>query len=391
FKTNEAKLTLTQQEMYQDLDVICMKKLKERFENKCYNSGLILEVIEIMHRSCCVINNNDPRLSGNVSVKFKTKSVFYPQRSIIFIKISSINSDDIRGHSKYVVATLRSNRLMNNIKENFILPFVVSTSRYSPGQSKIECYGCEFNYWFDPGRKPLTIFYLPNMIYKVVPLSKIIFNNPSKTPNELIDNIKYILKEFIDELKKEEKKNNILWKQDNKKMTYFSNIIDINSINTDIKQILNKSTQTGIKDKNIIKNSSSYFKSKSKIISLIDLLENYVNNLPNIKGDKVNNDSTKSDIYNQQFITKPFTSPNNNLDIHLYDEQSLKEEIGLNAHFREEYILTIAAIYKNNYIASNKLIRKMAKTYVGEVLKTNAPVFTLLNIHKANLLGKIEN
>lgn len=392
-KTNETKISLTQKELYMDIDKICMEKLKVRFEGKCYNSGLILEVLEIINRSSVYINNDDPKLSGIINVQFKTKSISYPEKSVIFIKISSITGDDIRGHSlsNHVAATLRANNYMSNLKKDQIIPLIITSIKYKPGQNEIECYGCEFNYWFDTNRKAISVFFWPNLIFKVQLLSSMIYNNPNYTPVEVLNRIKIILKQFIDEIKKEEQKYNEFKKKNKKEIEYFENIININHTGPNVKKILD----TRSSNSNKMKSSTYYFNSKGKTQSITNYLETYLNNLPSEKEvlsssknvDKVNTGNMSR--YINEFISKPFISPNFENEISIFDAKSFKSN-DLSAFIREDDILHIASMFKNNLVSSMKLVRKMAKHYSGDALKQNSSVFTILDIHKAKLIDKIQ-
>jgi hypothetical protein len=137
--------------IYSPLDTkeICKKILAEKYENKCYNSCLILkigDISEIEHSMMSVIYD-DLDAPIRLSVKFTAQVLIYQEGEIITnCKIQKIESNGvIFAESKGANIRFSDNGITGeSIGVGDIIPLTVKLSRYIIGMNKISIYAVPF-------------------------------------------------------------------------------------------------------------------------------------------------------------------------------------------------------------------------------------------------------
>lgn len=125
-----------------DIDTLLIKKLEERYLNKCYQSVLIIKISKIIRHSS--IHMVDNRLDGGayVDVEFEIEGVIFVQGEILNgCKIIEIHANAITAEHQYAGIKLQkdqSNQLIFKILNiGQKIPIIVQKVRYMPNQSTI--------------------------------------------------------------------------------------------------------------------------------------------------------------------------------------------------------------------------------------------------------------
>jgi hypothetical protein len=137
------------QEIYSaDIKSIVLRKLKDRYVNKCFASIYILDVIEIMNMSPIMILTSRLDADGQVNVQFKVDGfVFIKGELIPDCKVIDINVTSIIMENNYMAVFVRrdpKNNITNILSTGDLMPICIESVRYSLNKDKISAIGTPF-------------------------------------------------------------------------------------------------------------------------------------------------------------------------------------------------------------------------------------------------------
>jgi len=130
-------------EIYQtNIDDFLLTKLKDRYQKKCYQSMLILDILQIIRRSS--IKMVDNRLDGGayVDIQFEIGGIILSENEILHqCKIIEIHTTTIIAEHEHAIIKIVKNseneQLANIIKIGDSIPLLVHHVRYIPNYNKI--------------------------------------------------------------------------------------------------------------------------------------------------------------------------------------------------------------------------------------------------------------
>jgi hypothetical protein len=129
-------------EIYQhDIEKLLIKKLDERYKNRCYQSVLVLGINKIIRRSSIKMVNN--RLDGGayIDTQFEVIGVILIEGEILHgCKIIEIHTNAITAENKYAGIKLQKEiggNISSILKVGQIIPVTVQKVRYTPYQPTI--------------------------------------------------------------------------------------------------------------------------------------------------------------------------------------------------------------------------------------------------------------
>ena len=145
-------------------------KLEAKFKNKCYQSMLITQIIDVLRYSDTKFTDNRLDGSAYIDVMFEVEGIILISGEIIYdCKIIDINPFNIVFDAKYSSGVLKNNKMPNNddpenlkkifkiLKPNMKIPVIVISAKYMPNKDKISIIGI-----------PYIPFSFPNVLYKVM-------------------------------------------------------------------------------------------------------------------------------------------------------------------------------------------------------------------------------
>ena len=131
-----------------DVESMLLKKLENRYKNKCFKSILILEISKIIRYSDIKLVDN--RLDGAafINVQFEVRGVILVKGEVLTdCKVTEIITTGIIIEHKYAAGLIipgQKNQIYNIIKKGQIIPIIISDVRYNIGQSEISIRGIPF-------------------------------------------------------------------------------------------------------------------------------------------------------------------------------------------------------------------------------------------------------
>jgi len=128
-----------------DIDALIIKKLTERYANRCYQSMLVLKVLRVIQRS--LVRMADNRLDGGafVNVQFEVEGIALCQNEIIHsCKIIEIMPNAITAENKYAGIKIQQDQTTKILQVGQIVPIVVQRVRYTPNEALISVMGSLF-------------------------------------------------------------------------------------------------------------------------------------------------------------------------------------------------------------------------------------------------------
>jgi hypothetical protein len=185
-----------------DAKALLLKKLNERYQNKCFSSLFILQVTEILRYSSFIMVTD--RLDGGafVDVRFKVEGIILTKGEVLQgCKVINVSSSGIIVSHQYAVGMLTQDKYkkaFSLIKKDQLVPVIIDDSTYNPGKSQITI-AC----------KPYTPQPLNDVIYNITSII-----SPADT--EKLDNI-------LNDLAKEEKLHEPIKKTES--YSFFKNLM----------------------------------------------------------------------------------------------------------------------------------------------------------------------
>lgn len=157
-KTLETTLDLFQHDDIYCLDVEAMliKKLTEKYANRCFKSMLILKILKILKKSS--IHFEDNRLDGgaHIDVTFEAEGEVYTRGEVIHgCRIIEIQGNIIAAENKYAGIKLIHNDqntipILKVLEVDHVIPIVVQRVAYNMYKSKISISGTPYIPIFTP-------------------------------------------------------------------------------------------------------------------------------------------------------------------------------------------------------------------------------------------------
>lgn len=146
-KNYECKLNLTCEDMKKfnlvsSVDELILNILREKYENKCYIGGFVLDILGIIRRSQLKIMKELDDGTCSVSVLFETRSLIYDRGFII------PDMDVIEPRNNILLAKKDNINARFNMDSDFVglsssckIPVQVSVATYNPGHRNIVIMG----------------------------------------------------------------------------------------------------------------------------------------------------------------------------------------------------------------------------------------------------------
>jgi DNA-directed RNA polymerase subunit E'/Rpb7 len=144
-------------------------KLELKFKNKCYQSMLIKDILNVLRYSDTKFTDN--RLDGSafIDVTFEVEGlVLVPGEIIYNCKIVDINAFNVIFDMSFASGVLKNNKMPNNedpenlkklfkiLKPNMKIPVIVISAKYMPNKEKISVIGI-----------PYVPYSYPNISYRI--------------------------------------------------------------------------------------------------------------------------------------------------------------------------------------------------------------------------------
>lgn len=331
-KIYETVINLSANEMYSNIDIIIMDKLRQRFEGKCEKNSLITKILGIEKRSKCQLAKSRLDGSGDVNVQFKSEAVIYNDDDIL----TGCEVQRIKRGNKIIckhdiaVVNIKGNRNLQSLKPGQKINIRISSVSYLKGRDKITVYGVPYSY-----------------SYKFIIYSTII--DVSKISLENIEILKKKLQEIDNEYK--------LYEQSDQKSVKF-----FNDVYYPFKESFEDMKKT-------LKNS------KILLIDVYDLTKKLINYATN---------KSETNIF---LIRHPIIDKSTPI-IFKIEESDLKSGISgdlLNPTSYEieivkENITFVLLNFLNDYLSHIKVIREMTEIYITETdIESNSNIWGIYN------------
>ena len=132
----------THAEIY-DPDVVAMlmKKLRERFNNKCFASMLIFDIVEIIRYSDRKMVDNMLTGAAYIDVRFKVSGMVLVQGEVVHgCKVTKVLNNNIIVSHPHVMGNMTADpkrKIMGIIGLDKVVPIIVDNARYNIGKSQI--------------------------------------------------------------------------------------------------------------------------------------------------------------------------------------------------------------------------------------------------------------
>lgn len=285
--------------------------LEKKYQYKCYLSSYILKINKIINRSLLECNQNDLNCSFNISIQFEaTCLVFNKNEVILNMKIQEIVNNNIILRNKandefndIIIALIKNNQDLSQFTKDDIIPIIVGKVKYSLGSDKITINA-----------------------YPFIPI---------------ITNVIYYQVSALNELQLEQLQESIL-----PYINYEENIK---------KDIIKTKNNTWNYFKNLIYPFNTTFQSTSKMINLMEVLNN-------------------SKKYENKIIAFDYKFDISNCNLCIFDDHDSYIKINSYMIFYE--------LCKKYYLYL-KLINDLSINYNSEkLIKSNSKIFDIYNKYK---------
>jgi DNA-directed RNA polymerase subunit E'/Rpb7 len=185
-----------------DIHAMLKKKLLQRYEQKCFSSILILDIIQIIRHSDIIMVDNRLDGAAYINVQFKVRGVIFTNGEVLQnCQVVNVSSAGIIIKHQYAVGMMTADptkKAISIIKKDQIVPVIINDVRYNVGKSQI------------------TITCKP---YTPQPFSHVLYNINQILSPEDTEKIDIILNNIADE----EKKHEAL--KSSKSYSFFTNLI----------------------------------------------------------------------------------------------------------------------------------------------------------------------
>jgi hypothetical protein len=139
-KQFETDLTLEDDNIYGNLESMCMEGLTKKFVKRCFKSCLILKIDSILQYGTRTISQT-AEVSANISLKFLASAIVLDKDEIILGKVVKIGDSNEYVHVMNQYAGINVNISFLNINHPYkldqIIPIIVDQVAYSPMKQKI--------------------------------------------------------------------------------------------------------------------------------------------------------------------------------------------------------------------------------------------------------------
>jgi hypothetical protein len=126
-----------------DLTALLFKKIKEKFELKCYRGFYISKILQVINHSAIVIKNDTVDATGVVSVQFEVEGIqFIKKELIVDVNFIAFINNMLHFSNKYIKGIMKmghesNKQFMDIIPEKAQIPVIVNGSTYNPGSDAI--------------------------------------------------------------------------------------------------------------------------------------------------------------------------------------------------------------------------------------------------------------
>jgi hypothetical protein len=138
-KIYETVLNITAIEMYSNLDLIIVDKLRAKYEGVCEKSTLILKIIGVVKRSKCRFVTDRLDGSGSICVQFTAEAIVYHENDILVgCEVQKVERNNrIICKYEHAVVNIKSNKNLQTLKPGQFITTQVINSTYTTGQKMI--------------------------------------------------------------------------------------------------------------------------------------------------------------------------------------------------------------------------------------------------------------
>jgi hypothetical protein len=144
--------------MFNDLDVVVLDQLRQKFEGKCERGALIVKILEIVKRSKCHLSTSQLDGSGDISVQFKVRAIVYQEGELLVGEIQHIErSHKILCKHENAVIDVKGDASVQKLTKGQQILILVTNAKYIKGNEKINIYGIPYSYSFQ-----FDIFHIKN-------------------------------------------------------------------------------------------------------------------------------------------------------------------------------------------------------------------------------------
>lgn len=149
-KVYETIINMTATEMYSgDIDAVILGKLQQRFNGKCEQNSLIIDVNRIVKRSKIQIAKNQLDGIGNLNVQYEaTAMVFMPGEILTGCKIQRIEASNIFCSHPQAVVSIKASGLLRSLRVGQMISVRINSVSYIKGREKLSCIGSPYSYPF---------------------------------------------------------------------------------------------------------------------------------------------------------------------------------------------------------------------------------------------------
>ena len=128
-----------------DIESLIIKKLEEKYKNKCFQSMLITEIIRINERSHVVMSRSQLNGCASIDVNYQAKGIILQQGEILHgCEIIEIFENGIMARHKNAVVKIditQNNQVSKILKKEQIIPIIVNQVKYTTNSAQISVMG----------------------------------------------------------------------------------------------------------------------------------------------------------------------------------------------------------------------------------------------------------
>lgn len=148
-KILETTIDLTDpSDIYQhDIESLLLKKLNDRYHERCYQNIFIIGVNKIIRRSDIIMVDNQLNGGAYIDVQFEVEGIIFIEGEIITgCKIIEIHSNAITAEHKYagIILKKEDNKIFSILSIGMEIPIVVNKVRYIPNKKTVSMIGVPF-------------------------------------------------------------------------------------------------------------------------------------------------------------------------------------------------------------------------------------------------------
>lgn len=128
-----------------DIDALLIKKLEERYKNRCFQNMLVIEIVKINERSDVIMSRTQLNGSAHIDVNFQIKGIILQKGEILHgCEVIEIFENGIMARHPNAVVKIditQNTAASNVLKKGQKIPIIVNKVRYAPYHQQISVIG----------------------------------------------------------------------------------------------------------------------------------------------------------------------------------------------------------------------------------------------------------